>query len=1171
MAEAAHSFRETGEIKIEVQDGEASKLSDPYIKQYWGVFERLGNEYGFENVIIDRQVEEGYAQGAHSKKEIEDFIRKRLRLEPRSATGPVFSAKTERIQDQEQQELSKKIEIHGAEFLGTTLELETLKQEGLLPQHKIELAPNVTVFISDPYDLGHGRVACVGYIQKDGKTVARSFWRSNSQGVWRYLPEYTVKDYEIDWFGKGFGEESVLLPFALQKELAKITQDEKRIKQIKNTQLVFAGTASEYKEGTTYRQSIESTPTRLEGNFYGRPGTKNPPEQVDFKNPEQRPDFSRTLDSWQQNTSLYGPVQMEVYPSQDGKLKYLFCRDQKGQTWVGGIEDSSEIQTVGLRKTWYQAGDLTTPAFEYKIGDTDQTGGYGNDQLRQGPYVDMFDKYLQKIPVIQEYLQAKAGKEQQDQDEAKEKYPQTLAFFREYINADFQEDLHKAKESKDEKKIAELEKIERGVTKILDALTKGDTSLAVFKLKDMLRINQDLAKAGQDRQKTIQEISELLQELGEGTPKAENSKDLEELLTDLEQKRTAYLEARRQRGKIFRRGQFAGEKGKEALQKIAQEYQEARSAYFRQKVTAELKDQNLSPEQASAQITTALLNAYAQENTRMEEALGQKDQGRYQNFKKWWQKHSKARIGAGLGLSVLSFGSVFMPGGSAIGTAANIGRGVLSGTSTTVGLESLLERYSKSMGERGLINDLGKLSREQKKELKKIKDKQERATAKGKLFTENVRAKIKNYTPEQFASTLGPELARLAALAERKGVKTEQVGQYGNVVLALREQQQKILAQKINQALEKGEKDPADLLKRALNESLDIQLQAMDKSVEEAGEIERKKAIKRWVVSLTAGAVMGSLTAFLGLRRMAKAQEAHEAITTPGFEQPVPLTPKPEMATPLKPMVPKPPAPETPEFLKPPLVEETLPERPLVFRPQDEIDFTPKAPEGGLAQPEVIHPEIPAPKPPSGEPVPLEDVIGPEQAQPDVAEVASDLPPTEGPDSTTPDLTPETPTGEAEIPVTEVKPDTTPEITPETQTPTVEVSSGTLEAIDYQVEISTQEFSDLITELRTTRPLDQILAEIGELSENRDELANVHAINQILEDNLRDLSSISGDEIRDKTFTTIAQTNAAIIEKAETEIGERLAALGEKFSKEKAFLQVMRETVIAGLKDRIEE
>ena len=81
----------------------------------------------------------------------------------------------------------------------------------------------------------------------------------------------------------------------------------------------------------------------------------------------------------------------------------MFCRDKVGRVWVGGVESEGEIRTTGLRDQWVSAPFLTTPAFEY----ASMSEGYGNPKLRSeeyGEYIDMFENYLSKIPIIQEYL-----------------------------------------------------------------------------------------------------------------------------------------------------------------------------------------------------------------------------------------------------------------------------------------------------------------------------------------------------------------------------------------------------------------------------------------------------------------------------------------------------------------------------------------------------------------------------------------------------------------------------------------------------------------------------------------------------------------------------------------------------------------------------------------------
>jgi hypothetical protein len=81
----------------------------------------------------------------------------------------------------------------------------------------------------------------------------------------------------------------------------------------------------------------------------------------------------------------------------------MFCRDKKNRVWIGGIENDSKTGSTGLKETWVNGGDLTTPALEY-VGQTD---GYGNLKMSSGEYVDMFTNYLSKIPIIIEYCRSR--------------------------------------------------------------------------------------------------------------------------------------------------------------------------------------------------------------------------------------------------------------------------------------------------------------------------------------------------------------------------------------------------------------------------------------------------------------------------------------------------------------------------------------------------------------------------------------------------------------------------------------------------------------------------------------------------------------------------------------------------------------------------------------------
>lgn len=311
----------------------------------------------------------------------------------------------DKIDDSLAEEILDRTEIHGSFFNDRLLTREILKQEGLLPRYKIDLDPSTVLMSSLPYDLGEGRLAVVGFTQTQDVIVARSYYRSNSSGVWRYLPKYTLTpEGEISWYDKGYGEQSITLPAQAQRFLAEISKEDSVILNIKDPEFVFAGTARTTHQTGTYRLEVSSEPLSLHGNFYPSGGSRIRPELLKFNDPQSSPDFANLVMSWKQSTSLYGEIEIEVFDSIDKRVRFMFCRDSKGRAWIGGAEPiEGLIQTTGLKQKWIHAGNLATPAYEYK----EEAGGYGNHDMTFGDYVDMYKNYLIKVPVIQEYLRAR--------------------------------------------------------------------------------------------------------------------------------------------------------------------------------------------------------------------------------------------------------------------------------------------------------------------------------------------------------------------------------------------------------------------------------------------------------------------------------------------------------------------------------------------------------------------------------------------------------------------------------------------------------------------------------------------------------------------------------------------------------------------------------------------
>lgn len=286
-------------------------------------------------------------------------------------------------------------EIHADTYEDRRLTTELLGHWGLSPKHKLKIN-GLDIFFSDIYSFSQDRLAVVGYTRTSSTSVvARSYYLSKSQGLWRYLPSYDPYD---GWFDKGHSEDSLNLPVEAQAALGVLAA--KPPKLIQDPQFVFYGTARNRFQGggRTYLDEVERDPEHLDGNFYSTRTV--PPEKVDFVNPAQAPNFKQLQATWKNYSPMYGVVNMEVYNSSDGSYKYIFCKDEKGRAWIAAVENNTRIRSTGVRELWTAGGDLVMPLYEYK----QQSGGYGSPTEHYGSYTQMWDNYLSKVPVIQRYL-----------------------------------------------------------------------------------------------------------------------------------------------------------------------------------------------------------------------------------------------------------------------------------------------------------------------------------------------------------------------------------------------------------------------------------------------------------------------------------------------------------------------------------------------------------------------------------------------------------------------------------------------------------------------------------------------------------------------------------------------------------------------------------------------
>ncbi len=201
-----------------------------------------------------------------------------------------------------------------------------------------------------------------------------------------------------------------MLPMVLQENLTELVKT-KGFREITtvNADFLLAGTAVAYDTMQEYREVLARG--QMRSDFYrevdaqpvvlgtGNGGTKAMPQLVSV-NANVAPDFQKHVGGFVTYSVLAGTVQMNVFESRDGHVRWLFCNDEYGRSWIGGAEIDSPLTSMGCRANWAMAGDLMTPLYEYST----QASGYGDpNDVRKG-MIGMWNRYLSKMPVIQEYV-----------------------------------------------------------------------------------------------------------------------------------------------------------------------------------------------------------------------------------------------------------------------------------------------------------------------------------------------------------------------------------------------------------------------------------------------------------------------------------------------------------------------------------------------------------------------------------------------------------------------------------------------------------------------------------------------------------------------------------------------------------------------------------------------
>lgn len=355
-----------------------------------------------------------------------EITRRQNETEGRDATDRTG----ELLNDQEIDRLMEKLQLPITEYQGQRLTKEFLREKDLIPKYEI-IVGDQRVWSSSNNFTFDGRTGGIAYIENGENVIALPYMTSNSQGNIRYYPGFEVRgsgpNERIYWFDKGRGEASLAIPISIQAALGKVqfgaanlTENEAGLILVGLTQK-YSQTSSPGEQQARRREvadasGVNETPQRINGiSGDGMEQFSGSPEDINLTDPQDKPDFSTVVESWEKEIPSYGgQVTFEAFRSVNNKYLFLFGRDIRGRAWIAQIEVvRSLINGRGLKTDWVEAGVLTTPANEYPA----QLESADRKRYYQRPipgtlYYDAYEKFVSKIPIVKEYVGSLAARPQ---------------------------------------------------------------------------------------------------------------------------------------------------------------------------------------------------------------------------------------------------------------------------------------------------------------------------------------------------------------------------------------------------------------------------------------------------------------------------------------------------------------------------------------------------------------------------------------------------------------------------------------------------------------------------------------------------------------------------------------------------------------------------------------
>ncbi|GEM_PF-5923951 len=282
-----------------------------------------------------------------------------------------LGAELKPVSERRSGQILKATEIHGSTFRGETLEVADLKHLGMVPRYWLRVGKRTVYLAKSVFDLQlGGRLGIIAFVEDDPKPgdnpkkkryVARTYYRSNSHGgSWRYLPTILTLDGRIRLLDKGYGEDSLPVPYQVIKAInavrfengiAQVADETERLRLFAGTTRVVGAEprpGDTRQPGDTYSRIVSPKGDILNDDSHTIRGLsgKTPPENVKLDDPRNKPNFRKVIDEFEIETGLNTdgiPDRFRLYPAHgDPQVQKISLSEETGGavhfTLPGGLK-----------------------------------------------------------------------------------------------------------------------------------------------------------------------------------------------------------------------------------------------------------------------------------------------------------------------------------------------------------------------------------------------------------------------------------------------------------------------------------------------------------------------------------------------------------------------------------------------------------------------------------------------------------------------------------------------------------------------------------------------------------------------------------------------------------------------------------------------------------------